>query len=102
MKIELKNNIFQSSAKRTLTDQNNLDSIYELTGVCSLAVLFHKSMTFQTIKRLLIYDLMRSLYARVRLLVDDLDARNEIIGDGQSDDPNCILLLNDFFIYFLF
>ena len=55
-------------------------------------------MTFQTIKRLLIYDLMRSLYARVRLLVDDLDARNDIIGDGQSDDPNCKTLLNEFFI----
>ena len=41
---------------------------------------------------------MRSLYARVRLLVDDLDARNDIIGDGQSDDPNCKTLLNEFFI----
>ncbi len=53
-------------------------------------------MTFQTIKRLLIYDLMRSLYARVRLLVDDLDARNDIIGDGQSDDPNCMI---QFFLF---
>jgi len=35
------------------------------------------------------YDLMRSLYARVRLLVEDLDARKDIIGDAQLEDPNC-------------
>lgn len=57
--------------------------------MCNLAVLFHKGMTFKTIRKLLIYDLMRSLYARVRLLVDDLDARNDIIGDAQTDDQNC-------------
>ncbi len=86
--------LIKSTVKKTAVDSkdaspNDLDSIYELAGVCNLVVLFHKSMSFKTIKSLLIYDLMRSLYARVRLLVDDLDARNEIIGDGQTDDPNC-------------
>jgi hypothetical protein len=38
---------------------------------------------------MLIYDLMRSLYARVRLLVEDLDARKDIIGDVQLEDPYC-------------
>ena len=32
---------------------------------------------------------MRSLFSRLRLLTDDLDARKEIIGDEQSEDPNC-------------
>ena len=39
---------------------------------------------------MLVYDLMRSLYARVRLLIEDLDAPKEIIGDVPlDDDPNC-------------
>ena len=33
--------------------------------------------------------MIQSLYARVRLLVEDLDARKDIIGDEQIDDPNC-------------
>jgi hypothetical protein len=51
------------------------------------------------------YDLMRSLYARVRLLVEDLDARKDIIGDAQLEDPNCNLSLVIFWpvcIQFLF
>lgn len=68
----------------------NQDSIYELTGVCKLVALFHKSMNVNQIKKLLMYDLMRSLYARVRLLVEDLDARKDIIGDAQLEDPNCM------------
>lgn len=73
----------------TKLKNQNLDSIYELTGVCYLIVQIHKSFRVQHIKRLLIYDLLRSLYARVRLLVEDLDARKEIIGDAQLEDPNC-------------
>lgn len=69
--------------------QGNLDSIYELTGVCYLVVQIHQSFRLSQIKKLLVYDLMRSLYARVRLLVEDLDARKEIIGDVQLEDPNC-------------
>lgn len=65
----------------------NLDSLYELTGVCNLVVLMHNSMNTEQLKKLLIYDLMRSLYARVRLLVEDLDARKDIIGDVQLEDP---------------
>ena len=34
---------------------------------------------------------MRSLFARLRLLTDDLDARKEIIGDEQLEDTNCIV-----------
>ena len=75
-----------SDSKLTST---NLDSIYELNGVCNLAVLFHKSMTIEALKRLLMYDLMRSFYARIRLLVEDLDARKDIIGDDQLEDPDC-------------
>ena len=66
-----------------------MDSIYELTGVCNLVSLFHRSHSVKYIKKLLVYDLMRSLYARIRLLVEDLDARKDIIGDAQLDDPNC-------------
>jgi len=84
----LMENLSSAKSNKLAESSSTNDSIYELTGVCNLVVLFHKSMNFKTIKRLLIYDLMRSLYARVRLLVDDLDARSEIIGDGQSDDPN--------------
>ena len=46
-------------------------------------------MSLEYIKQLLIYDLMRSLHARVRLLVEDLDARKDIIGDVQLEDPYC-------------
>ena len=46
-------------------------------------------MSLEYIKQLLIYDLMRSLHARVRLLVEDLDARKDIIGDVQLEDPDC-------------
>lgn len=80
----------QKSSSSKTTHQN-MDSIYELTGICYLIVQFHKSFQVQQIKRLLVYDLMRSLYARVRLLVEDLDARKEIIGDVQLEDPNCML-----------
>ena len=68
----------------------SLESIYKLNGVCSLVVLFHKSTSIGSLKRMLIYDLMRSFYARVRLLVEDLDARKDIIGDEQLDDPDCM------------
>jgi hypothetical protein len=68
---------------------NGLDSIYDLNGVCNLVILFHKSLTLAQAKKLLVYDLMRSLYARIRLLVEDLDARKDIIGDAQLEDPNC-------------
>ena len=78
----------------------NLDSIYELNGVCNLAVLFHKSMTIESLKRLLMYDLMRSFYARIRLLVEDLDARKDIIGDDQLEDPDCSVLF--YYIYLCF
>lgn len=84
------NDVNQKSSSSKITHQN-LDSIYELTGICYLIVQFHKSFQVQQIKRLLVYDLMRSLYARVRLLVEDLDARKEIIGDVQLEDPNCII-----------
>jgi hypothetical protein len=53
-------------------------------------------MSTEYLKKLLIYDLMRSLYARVRLLVEDLDARKDIIGDVQLEDPYC----NYFFLEF--
>jgi hypothetical protein len=68
---------------------HQLDAVYELTGVCNLVALFHKNHTVKYAKKLLIYDLMRSLYARIRLLIEDLDARKDIIGDAQLDDPNC-------------
>jgi len=66
----------------------NLDSIYELSGVCNLVVLLHHSLSLDELKRLLIYDLMRSLHARVRLLVEDLDASKDIIGNAQVEDPD--------------
>ena len=70
----------------------NLDSLYDLSGVCSLIVYINKEASLRSMKKLLIYDLMRSMYARVRLLVEDLDARKEIIGDEQlEDDPSCKL-----------
>ena len=69
-------------------DKSQQESIYELTGVCNLVALFHRNNSIKYIKKLLIYDLMRSLYARIRLLVEDLDARKDIIGDVQLDDPN--------------
>ena len=31
---------------------------------------------------------MRSLFARMRLLTEDLDARKDIIGESQLEDPN--------------
>ena len=36
---------------------------------------------------------MRSLFSRLRLLTDDLDARKDIIGDADSqlEDPDCRL-----------
>ncbi|CAF0818045.1 unnamed protein product [Brachionus calyciflorus] len=74
-------------SKRISNVENN-ESIYELNGVCNLIVTFHKSFKLKYIKKLLIYDLMRSFNARVRLLVEDLDARKDIIGDVQLEDPN--------------
>jgi len=62
--------------------------------VCSLVVIFHKSTSIGTLKQLLVYDLMRSFYARINLLVEDLDARKDIIGDEQLDDPDCTVKLN--------
>lgn len=79
----------RSATKSRKETANNLDSIYELTGLSSLAILFHKSVKIKHLKKLLVYDLIRSLYARVRLLVEDLDARKDIIGDAQLDDPDC-------------
>ena len=37
-------------------------------------------MKIEYLKNLLVYDLIRSLHARIRLLVEDLDARKDIIG----------------------
>jgi hypothetical protein len=34
------------------------------------------------------YDIVRSLFARMRLLTEDLDARKDIIGEAQLEDPN--------------
>lgn len=45
---------------------------------------------------------MRSLFARLRLLTDDLDARKEIIGDVQLEDPNCIFKILIIKFYFIF
>ena len=67
--------------------QSSLESIYKLNGVCYLAVLFHKTSLVGHLKRLLVYDLTRSFHARVRLLVEDLDARKDIIGDLEFEDP---------------
>lgn len=67
----------------------NKDSLYDLNGVCNLTLLANKELSIGKIKRMLVYDLMRSLYARVRLLIEDLDAPKEIIGDVPlDDDPN--------------
>ena len=44
---------------------------------------------------------MRSLYARVRLLVEDLDARKDIIGDVQLEDPYCNYYILFFFSLFI-
>ncbi len=76
---------------------NGLESIYKLNGVCSLVVLFHKSTSIGSLKRLLVYDLMRSFYARVSLLVEDLDARKDIIGDEELDDPDCTVKFRFYF-----
>ena len=68
----------------------NKDSLYDLNGVCNLSLLANKELSIGKIKKMLVYDLMRSLYARVRLLIEDLDAPKEIIGDVPlDDDPNC-------------
>lgn len=79
----------QKSPSRKAT-QSSLESIYKLNGVCHLTVLFHKASLIGYLKSLLIYDLMRSFHARVRLLVEDLDARKDIIGDEECEDPACI------------
>ena len=76
---------------KSLNSDKSLESIYELNGVCNLAILVHKSMTIDAIKNALVYDLMRSFYARVRLLVEDLDARKDIIGDEELENPDCKL-----------
>lgn len=78
--------IEQKSSSKKPT-QSSLESIYKLNGVCNLTVLFHKASLIGHLKRLLIYDLMRSFHARVRLLVEDLDARKDIIGDEECEDP---------------
>jgi hypothetical protein len=73
---------------KPITDNKCLDSIYDLTGKCNLIVIFHETMSIEYLKCLLIYDLMRSLYARIRLLIEDLDASRDIIGDAQLEDPD--------------
>lgn len=77
------------SEKYQKPENSKLDAIYELTGVCNLIALFHTSHSIMHIKKLLIYDFLRSMYARIRLLVEDLDLRKDVIGDVQLDDPNC-------------
>lgn len=80
-------NLNADTNKKLLGQESN-ESIYELNGVCNLIVTFHKSFKLNCIKKLLLYDVMRSFNARVRLLVEDLDARKDIIGDVQLEDPN--------------
>ena len=82
------------SKKPKRSADSSLESIYKLNGVCNLAVLHHKSSTIGSLKKMLVYDLMRSFNARVRLLVEDLDARKDIIGNEQLDDPDCMLYFN--------
>lgn len=84
----LMENLSFSPKLKSLNSDKSLESIYELNGVCNLAILVHKSMTIDAIKNALVYDLMRSFYARVRLLVEDLDARKDIIGDEELENPD--------------
>lgn len=86
--VILENLNVEAELSKKNINQENSESIYELNGVCSLIVAFHKSFKLKYVKKLLVYDLMRSFNSRVRLLVEDLDARKDIIGDAQLEDPN--------------
>ena len=93
--IYFANKKFYQSIQSKVENENvqNLDSIYELTGVCNLVVFLHKAMTIDHLKNLLIYDLIRSLHSRIRLLVEDLDARKDIIGKDNSCNLKLTLFL---------
>ncbi|RNA29713.1 hypothetical protein BpHYR1_005737 [Brachionus plicatilis] len=72
----------------TISNLASNESIYELAGVCSLLVSFPSSFKLKYVRKLFVYDLMRSFSSRVRLLVEDLDASKDIIGDVPLEEPN--------------
>jgi hypothetical protein len=72
--------------------QQQLDSsIYELKGSCNLVAMVPTDTTINSVKHQLVYDLFRSLFARIRLLVEDMDAQRDIIGDPCTQDPARLL-----------